>query len=241
MTTIPTRGQIRLQKFLSGAGVCSRRRAEVYIAEGRVAVNGQVVTELGTKVDPESDDVMFDGHRVTLAESHVYIALNKPPGYVTSCLQKQETTVMELVAVDQRVFPVGRLDKPSCGLLLMTSDGGLHQRLSHPSFDHEKEYDVACDRPVSDADLDAMRRGMVITGRKTRPAKVKRLSDRRFLIILQEGRNRQIRRMAEMLGNRVVLLRRIRIAHIHLGDLAEGRWRYLTEEEKKALLHQEET
>jgi len=142
---------------------------------------------------------------------------------------------MALVNIDQRIFPVGRLDKPSCGLLLMTSDGGLHQRLSHPSFDHEKEYDVTCDRPVSDADLDAMRSGMVITGRKTRPAGVRRLTGQRFLITLQEGRNRQIRRMVEMLGNRVVVLRRIRIAHIYIGDLAEGRWRYLTDEEIAAL------
>lgn len=231
---------MRLQKFLSAAGVCSRRRAELYITDGRVTVNGQTVTQLGTQVNPDADVVTFDGRRVALAGRHLYIALNKPTGYVTSCLQKQEKTVMELVSVDQRVFPVGRLDKESCGLLLMTSDGALHQRLSHPSFDHEKEYDVTCARPVSESDLDAMRNGMEITGRKTRPATVSRLSDTRFCITLQEGRNRQIRRMAEQLGNRVAVLRRIRIAAIRIGDLAEGHWRYLTEKETTALLPREE-
>ncbi|MFZ5563879.1 MAG: pseudouridine synthase [Thermodesulfobacteriota bacterium] len=231
---------MRLQKFLSAAGVCSRRRAELHITDGRVKVNDRVVTQLGATVDPEKDEVTFDGTRVSLARRHVYIALNKPAGYVTSCFQKQEKTVMELVNAEQRVFPVGRLDKDSCGLLLLTSDGALHQRLSHPSFDHEKEYDVTCARPLSDEDLDAMRRGMVITGRRTRPARVRRLSDARFRITLQEGRNRQIRRMAEMLGNRVSVLRRIRIAAVRIGHLAEGRWRYLTEDELRVLLPREE-
>ncbi|OQX63908.1 MAG: pseudouridine synthase [Desulfococcus sp. 4484_241] len=227
---------MRLHKFLSAAGVCSRRRAEFHIAEGRVAVNGEIVTRLGTKIDPEKDVVTFNGVRVTLAQRPVYIALNKPPGYVTSCFQKGETTVLDLVDVESRVYPVGRLDKDSCGLILLTNDGSLHQRLSHPSFGHEKEYDVTTAAPLSDRDLNRMRSGIMILGRKTRPARVKRIADNRFLITLKEGRNRQIRRMVEVLGNRVVLLRRIRVANIGIGNLPEGKWRYLTGKEIKKLL-----
>jgi len=227
---------MRLQKFLSGAGVCSRRKGEEFIRAGRVRVNGRVVAELGAKIDPEQDRVSVDGTPVQPEVPSVYIALNKPPGYVTSCRHAGKRIVLELVDVPQRIFPVGRLDKDSTGLLLLTNDGRLHQKLSHPSFDHEKEYDVSVERPISDGALQRMAEGMPILDGRTRPAEVRRTGERRFRIVLKEGRNRQIRRMVRRLGNEVVELKRIRVAAVRLGRLSEGAWRYLTDLEVKALL-----
>lgn len=227
---------MRLQKFIASAGVCSRRRAEEHIRDGRVAVNGQVVTQAGVQVDPETDTVTVDGETVRPGAGNIYIAFNKPAGYVTSCLQKQEKTVLELVDIKERIYPVGRLDKDSTGLLLLTNDGELHLRLSHPSFDHEKEYDVTVAEPIGNGDLTRLREGISLEGRMTRPAKVARVSGRRFRIVLMEGRNRQIRKMVGRLGHRVVALKRLRVAGIRLGGLKEGGWRYLTGEEREALL-----
>jgi 23S rRNA pseudouridine2605 synthase/23S rRNA pseudouridine2604 synthase len=227
---------MRLQKFLSAAGVCSRRKGEEFIRAGRVRVNGRVVAELGAKIDPEQDRVSVDGTPVQPEVRSVYIALNKPPGYVTSCRHAGKRIVLELVDVPQRIFPVGRLDKDSTGLLLLTNDGRLHQKLSHPSFDHEKEYDVSVERPISDGALQRMAEGMPILDGRTRPAEVRRTGERRFRIVLKEGRNRQIRRMVRRLGNEVVELKRIRVAAVRLGRLSEGAWRYLTDLEVKALL-----
>jgi 23S rRNA pseudouridine2605 synthase/23S rRNA pseudouridine2604 synthase len=229
---------MRLQKFLSEAGICSRRKGEEYIREGRVRVNSRIVTELGTKVDPEKDRVEFDGKGVALESEPIYIALNKPKGYVTSCSHPGEKIVLDLIDIPQRVYPIGRLDKDSTGLLILTNDGSLHHRLSHPSFDHEKEYDVTVSKPITDGSLRNIASGLPMMGSKTRPAKIRRISSRRFRIILKEGRNRQIRRMVRKVGNRVTELRRIRVSKIKLGKLAEGAWRNLTEKEKKELLTQ---
>lgn len=222
---------MRLQKFLSASGVCSRRKGEEYIQAGRITVNGIVVAELGSKVDPEIDRVEFQGKPVALRQKEVYIALHKPMGYITSCDQKGRKIVLDLIDIKERVYPVGRLDKDSTGLLLLTNDGSLHQDLSHPSHDHEKEYDVSVASPVSDRDLERLSAGLRILGRKTRPAAVKRCSEKRFQITLKEGRNRQIRRMVEKIGNQVTELKRIRIANIPLGTLKVGQWRYLTKNE----------
>ena len=227
---------LRLQKFLSAAGYCSRRQGEVYIQEGKVCVNGHVVTELGTKVDPKKDTIKINGQLLTVKQTPIYIALNKPRSYVTTCKQKNEKIVVDLVDIPARIFPVGRLDKDSTGLLLMTNDGNLHHHLLHPSFDHEKEYVVSVANPVPDSALIKMEKGVTILGERTRPAIVKRLSSRRFLIQLKEGKNRQIRRMVNKTGNRVTALKRIRVANIELGDLAEGSWRHLTEKEIEQLL-----
>ncbi len=227
---------MRLQKFLSSAGICSRRKGEEHIRAGDVTVNGQVVTELGTKVDPEADHVTFKGADVHLVQSALYIALNKPRGYVTSCEQPGERIVVDLLDIPERVFPVGRLDKDSTGLLLLTNDGPLHNRLSHPSFDHEKEYEVTVGKPIPDGALAAMAKGMPMMGRKTRPAEVERLSATRFRMVLKEGRNRQIRRMVRKVGSHVTDLKRVRVANIRLGDLPEGGWRHLTAAERKGLL-----
>jgi 23S rRNA pseudouridine2605 synthase/23S rRNA pseudouridine2604 synthase len=227
---------MRLQKFLAAAGVCSRRRGEDYIRAGRVQVNGRLVAVLGAKIDPEKDRVSVDGQAVRLQQSMVYIALNKPRGYVTSCRHAGKKIVMELVDVSERVYPVGRLDKDSTGLLLLTNDGRLHLKLSHPSFDHEKEYDVIVERLISDGALRRMAEGMPILNTRTRPAVVTRLGERAFRIVLKEGRNRQIRRMVRQLGHEVVELKRTRVACVRLGRLAEGAWRHLSQEEVEALL-----
>ena len=229
---------VRLQKFLSQAGVCSRRKGESHILAGKVAVNGEVVTALGTKVDPEKDIVSLDGLTVVPTDRHIYVMLNKPPGVVTSCDHRGEPVVTDLVDLPQRLFPVGRLDKDSTGLLLLTNDGRIHHLLSHPSFDHEKEYDVTVQWPLTDQTLAGMAKGISLSGVMTRPACVGRLSGRRFKIVLKEGRNRQIRRMVKQVGNRVVHLTRTRVADLELGKLKKGSWRHLTEGEILRLLAQ---
>jgi len=227
---------VRLQKFLSSVGYCSRRHGEVYIQEGKIKVNGAVVTELGTKVDPGKDRIEADGRLLSGSLPLLYIALNKPKGYVTSCEQKKEKLVGDLIDIPERIYPIGRLDKDSTGLLLLTNDGEIHHRLLHPSFDHEKEYDVIVAKSISDSALKTMADGMVIMGGKTRPAIVRRLSKKRFRIKLKEGKNRQIRRMVRKLENHVIQLKRINFANIRLGNLPEGAWRHLSEKEKRQLL-----
>jgi pseudouridine synthase len=229
---------IRLQKFLSEAGICSRRKGEEYIKAGLVSVNDHVVTELGTKIDPKKDRVEFKGRLIEPEDRVVYIALNKPKGFVTSCKQPGDKIVLDLVDIPERIFPIGRLDKDSTGLLILTNDGSLHHWLSHPSFDHEKEYDVTVTRPMPDGALRTIAKGMPMMETKTRSAKVDRISSRRFRIVLKEGKNRQIRRMVRKVDNQVARLRRIRVANIKLGKLTEGTWRFLTEKERKELLHQ---
>jgi len=227
---------MRLQKFLSAAGFCSRRHGEELILAGRVSINGVVVTELGIKIDPEKDIVEVGGNRIEAKNNLVYIALNKPKGYVTTCSRERGKIVLDLVDIPERVYPIGRLDKDSSGILLLTNDGRLHNILSHPSFDHEKEYEVLVKWPIQDEALDKMTSGIHLLGSRTRTAQVKRISMDQFRIILKEGRNRQIRRMVEKVGNRVKKLTRIRISNVRLGSLKEGCWRHLTEKEQKELL-----
>ena len=228
---------MRLQKYLAYAGLCSRRKAEEYMSSGRVKVNGKIVKVLGSQIDPQSDIVLFDETRIILKQDSkkIYIALNKPEGYVSTCARQNSKIVMDLIDIDKRIYPVGRLDKNSKGLILLTNDGELHHKLSHPSFDHEKEYLVTTINPISDKALKHMAQGMVIDNRKTRKAGIKRISERQFKIILKEGRNRQIRKMIEQCGNAVKSLQRIRIANIILGRLKEGSWRYLSQKEIRYL------
>ena len=230
-------GSIRLQKWLASAGVCSRRGGEALIREGRVAVNGEVVTQLGVKIAPGVDRVAVDGVPVAAAgEAPVYIMVHKPRGVVTSCAQEGVPVVVDLVACEARVYPVGRLDKDSTGLVLLTNDGRLHHGLLHPSFDHAKEYEVSVARPIADGALRRLAEGLPLMGTRTRPARVRRLSGRRFRITLMEGRNRQIRRMVRKVGHQVLALKRIRMATLGLGKLAEGQWRHLTAREVARLL-----
>lgn len=203
---------------------------------GLVKVNGRVVTELGTRVDPDKDRVEVAGALVARDKELVYVMLNKPPGYITSRSHRGEKIVFDLIDIRERLNPVGRLDKDSTGLLLLTNDGGLHHRLIHPSFDHEKEYAVETRSPISDDALEILRRGIVLDDGKTRPARIDRLSPCGFRITLKEGRKRQIRRMVEKVDHHVKTLHRIRMASLHLGDLKMGRWRHLTKDEVKKLL-----
>ena len=227
---------IRLQKYIANAGVCSRRKAERHIQNGEVKVNGQIVTQLGMKIDPDADRVEVAGRLLEPHQPMIYIMLNKPKGFITSCRHGSRKIVMDLIDIPQRVYPVGRLDKDSTGLLLLTNDGDLHLRLSHPSFDHEKEYEVETAQPITDEALGMMRNGVMIDGVKTRKASIKCLSDRRFRIVLKEGKKRQIRRMVEAVGNRVVALHRLRMSSLNLGNLVQGQWRHLTKEEMKLLM-----
>ena len=229
---------VRLQKFLSEAGACSRRKGEAHILAGNVTVNGVVVVALGTKVDSETDVVHLNGVPVGKPDRHTYVMLNKPEGIVASCEHRGQPVVTDLIDLPQRLFPVGRLDKDSTGLLLLTNDGRIHHRLSHPSFDHEKEYDVTVRWPLADQALAAMEKGMPLSGVMTRPARVHRLSGNRFRIVLMEGKNRQIRRMVKKVGNRVVRLHRIRVADLKLGNLGKGSWRHLRPAETRQLLNQ---
>lgn len=228
--------RIRLQKYMSERGICSRRQAEKHITAGKIKVNGAVVTTLGTKVDPEKDIVTYDKDIVRNTSKLIYVMLHKPAGIVTTCKQPGEKTVLSLVRTAERIYPIGRLDKDSTGLLLLTNDGELAYRLMHPKFQHEKEYIVETAAPITEGALKKLRNGVRITGAITQPARVRKLGANRFKIILREGRNRQIRRMCRKVGNEVKRLKRIRIENIVLGTLAPGKWRNLTPGEYTQLL-----
>ena len=229
----------RLQKLLSAAGVCSRRAAETYIAGGRVTVNGQPA-ELGQRADPERDDIRVDGKPLAPRAEHVYLLLNKPRGYVTTLADERgRKTVAELVKdCGQRVYPVGRLDLDSEGLLLMTNDGELMQHLLHPSHEVSKTYHVSVYGPVSGA---AERLSAItdLEGEPIRPAQVKALRQTartaELAVTIHEGKNRQIRRMCAACGLTVKRLCRVREHTLELGDLPAGAWRYLTPDEVLAL------
>ena len=227
---------VRLQKFLAHAGVCSRRAAETLIAEGGVTVNGEVVSEPGTRVDPASDRVCVNGVAVEGEEERVYFLLNKPIGVITSCNHGTARVVTDLVKVPQRVYPVGRLDHDSSGLLILTNDGRIHHKLSHPSFEHEKEYQASVAEPISESALDRMMSGIQLREGRTRPCQIRREGPASYTIVLKEGKNRQVRRMAEKVGYEVVSLKRVRMANVCLGQLKPGQWRALTDGEVRELL-----
>lgn len=229
----------RLQKVLSAAGVCSRRAAETYINEGRVTVNGETA-QLGWKADPKKDEIRLDGQLIGGVEEHVYLVLNKPRGYVTTLAdEKGRKTVMELVSgCGRRVYPVGRLDMDSEGLLLMTNDGDFMQRLTHPSHEVTKEYHVSVYGAVQNV-AERLRAMRDLDGEPIRPAGVQVLrrtgQTAELAITIHEGKNRQVRRMCAACGLTVKRLRRVREHSLELGDLPQGRWRYLTDAEIQAL------
>ena len=236
----------RLQKILSAAGIASRRAAESYITDGRVSVNGETVTELGSKADPDADDIRVDGRRIKTAQRRLYLLLYKPRGYIASRSDPQRRpTVIDLLAkggVREYVYPVGRLDYESEGLLLLTSDGDLAARLTHPSHEVEREYHVKV-LGVPDAhDLARLSKGIVIDGRRTRPADVKLLSvaegaspHAMLSIVVKEGRNRQVRNMCEAIGHPVDRLKRVRIGPITDARIRPGEFRELDAKEIAAL------
>jgi pseudouridine synthase len=232
---------MRLNRYLARAGIASRRGADDVIAAGRVTVNGSPVTELGTVVDPERDRVEVDGKPVTLPESLTYIALNKPCGHVVTMSDPQGRPIATDLIPDAApgIVPVGRLDAATDGLLLLTNDGELAYRVTHPSFELDKVYDVVALGVLAPAERAALETGVELDGRKTAPARVEILSTEHHLtrarITIHEGRKRQVRRMFEAVGHPVKALTRVRVGPVELGNLRPGAWRRLTEGEVGAL------
>ena len=234
---------MRLQKYMAMCGVAARRKCEEMIAAGRVTVNGRIVTEMGTQVE-ETDEVLVDGARITPEEEKRYVLYHKPAGEVTTVSdEKGRETVMDRFRdFPVRLYPVGRLDYDSEGLLLLTNDGGLAQRLTHPSCEVDKVYLARVTGNPSNEAIDRLRRGVYMEGdaRRTYPADVRVVRDESLfsdiLVTIHEGRNRQVRRMFDAVGHKVLLLRRVRFGPLELGSLRRGEWRELTAEEV-ALLH----
>lgn len=226
----------RLQKVLASAGVASRRKAEEIILQGRVTVNRKVVTELGTKVDPERDEIRVDGQRIEIKSRYLYVMLNKPRG-VLSIMEddRGRSDLGELVSAPTRLYPVGRLDATSEGLILLTNDGELANLLTHPRYEHDKEYIVLVNGHPAEKTLEAWQRGVLIDDKLTAPARVeviRRERDSTLLRIeMREGRKRQIRRVAALLGHPVRELKRVRLGPLQLGSLESGQWRHLTAKE----------
>lgn len=224
---------VRLNKAISDSGYCSRRAADTLIEKGLVTVNGKVAG-LGDRVMPE-DVVLVEGNSLSEKENLVYIALNKPIGITCTTDQRIDGNVVDFIGHEERIFHVGRLDKPSEGLLLMTNDGDIVNKILRAGNSHEKEYIVTVDRPITDAFIKRMSNGVPILETVTKKCVVERMSRNVFKIILVQGLNRQIRRMCEYLGYEVTALRRTRIMNIELGNLKLGDWRDLTEGELQGL------
>ncbi len=224
---------ISLNKFISQTGICSRREADKWIDAGRVKING-VIAQKGNRVG-ENDEVTVDGKPLKNKPKQVYIALHKPPGITCTTDLKDKTNIIDFINYPQRIFPIGRLDKPSTGLILLTNDGDIVNDILRVENNHEKEYLVTVNRPITPQFIKRMSNGIPILGTKTKKCVVESRGKMGFKIILTQGLNRQIRRMCEFLEYRVVTLKRVRIMNIHLGDLKAGRWRYLTAKEFKEL------
>jgi 23S rRNA pseudouridine2604 synthase len=228
------RRPVRLNKHISESGICSRREADAWIAAGRVTVNGLPGT-LGTQLKP-GDLVRVDGRPLPVRKAAVYIALNKPRGITCTTERDVPGNIVDFVGHAERIFPIGRLDKDSEGLILLTNDGDIVNEVLREEHGHEKEYLVTVEPAITANFLSMMAAGVRIGAEKTKPARVTRVDANRFRIVLTQGRNRQIRRMCSALGWRVKRLVRVRIMHIRLGELPAGRWRSLTEAELQPLL-----
>lgn len=220
----------KLNKFISDAGYCSRREADKYIAEGRVTINGRDAT-LGSTVE-EGDSVEVDGEKVGRAPKRaVYIAFNKPVGVSSTTNREDKSNVIDYINYKERIFHVGRLDKDSEGLLILTNDGDIVNKILRAGNNNPKEYIVTVDRPITPDFLEKMSKGVRILGVKTKPCKIVRKSDVSFVIYLTQGLNRQIRRMCHALNYNVVRLKRVKVMNITLGNLEPGQWRYFTPKE----------
>jgi 23S rRNA pseudouridine2604 synthase len=226
---------VRINKFISETGYCSRREADKLVDSGRVTINGEKA-ELGSQAEL-SDDVRIDGKRIGEHKHHVYIALNKPIGITSTTELHIHGNIVDFVGHQERIFPIGRLDKDSDGLILLTNDGDIVNPILRSEGKHEKEYIVTVDRSITAEFVNGMSSGVRILGSMTLPCQVTRVTDRVFRIILTEGRNRQIRRMCEAFGYHVRKLQRVRVMNIQLGQLPIGKWRDLTEAEKAELFH----
>ena len=225
---------MRLNKYIASSGLCSRREADTLIESGKVTINGETAVQ-GSKV-MDGDIVLVNGRKVTPDDDMVYIAFNKPLGVTCTTDKRDPSNIIDYIGFDERIFPVGRLDKNSSGLILLTNDGSIVNKLLRAENGHEKEYLVTVNRPYDKNFLRSMESGVPVLGQLTLPCKLKPAGDKSFKIILHQGLNRQIRRMCEYLGYKVTRLKRIRFMNIELGGLETGKWRYLTSSEKKELL-----
>lgn len=234
----------RLQKYMARCGIASRRKCEQIILEGKVKVNDKIVNELGVKINPENDEVFYNGERILPEENKLYIMLNKPEGYITSVKdEKGRKTILDIIKVNERIYPIGRLDYDSSGLLLLTNDGDIYNKIIHPRVEVDKKYIALCKGIFSSEEIRKFESGIDIGGYITSDAKIKVISKEKDIktnninslveITIHEGKNRQIRRMCSALGHDVITLKRIAIGNIKLGYLKRGEWRNLTEEELK--------
>jgi 23S rRNA pseudouridine2604 synthase len=235
MTEEMNKKDLRINVFLAKSGLCSRRAADELIREGKVIINGEKAN-LGARVT-DSDQVFVDGERVCLTQAPepIYIALNKPEGVVCTTDREDPANIIDFLGFKERVFPIGRLDKASTGLILLTNDGSIVNRILRAQYGHEKEYVVRVDKPITAKFLRSMASGVPILDTITKPCKVRQINEMEFRIVLTQGLNRQIRRMCEHLGYRVRALRRVRIMNITLGNLKLGAWRNLTFKEMRDL------
>ena len=230
--------EIRLQKYLADCGIASRRKSEELIKQGQVKVNGKTITELGTKVMPNKDIVEYNGKKIELKKEYVYILLNKPIGYVTTVKdQFNRDSVLDLVKTNKRLVPVGRLDMYTSGALILTNDGDFVYKVTHPKHEIEKTYTVTIIGIVKKEEVEKLKKGVEIEDYITKPAKVKILkideekNQSRLEITIHEGKNRQVRKMCEAVGHKVLALHRSKIAGIDVKDIPLGKWRYLNSKE----------
>jgi 23S rRNA pseudouridine2604 synthase len=230
---------LRLNKYISETGVCSRREADKWIEAGRISCNGQIAV-LGTQVQA-GDEVRVDGELIGAKKKQIYIALNKPVGITCTTEAHIEDNIIDLVSYPERIFPIGRLDKESEGLILLTNNGDIVNEILRSENNHEKEYIVTVDRSITDLSLNMMASGVKIRGELTKPCKVSRIDQQTFRMILTQGLNRQIRRMCSALGYKAQRLQRVRIMNIQLGSLSAGKWRHLSDSELAGLLPQRQT
>lgn len=235
--------EVRLQKYLANCGIASRRKSEELITSGKISVNGKVITELGTKINPSTDKILYNGKEIKEESKHVYILLNKPIGYVTTAKdQFGRDSVMDLVKVKERIVPVGRLDMYTSGALILTNDGDFVYQVTHPKHEIEKTYTVTIKGIVTNEEVEKLRKGVKIDDYITKEAKVKILktdeekNQSRLEITIHEGKNRQVRKMCEAIGHKVLALHRSKIAGIGVKDLSLGKWRYLNKEEVNKII-----
>lgn len=227
------KNSMRINKFISEKGICSRREADKLIEQKRVTINGRIA-QIGSMVF-EGDLVKIDGKPLRPRDEFVYLVLNKPVGIVCTTDTRERDNIIDFMNYPKRIFPVGRLDKDSEGLIMLTNDGDIVNKILRAGNNHEKEYIVRVDKPVTSGFIKGMSNGVKILGTITKKCKVEQLTKYTFKIILTEGMNRQIRRMCQVFGYQVLKLKRVRIMNIHLGDLPTGAWRYLTPKELKDL------
>ena len=232
----------RLQKYMARCGVASRRKAEELILNGDVKVNGSIVTELGSKINPERDEVDVFNKRIYEKDKHIYIKLYKPEGYVTTVKdQFNRRTVLDLININERIYPVGRLDYNTSGLLLLTDDGETANKLMHPKYHIYKTYEADIKGNITQDSINKLRAGVMTDGYKTAPARVRLLNQKdnpnisSVQISIYEGKNRQVRKMFETIGHNVIKLKRISFGDINLGELKSGQWKYLSDDEIKFL------